>query len=56
MLPRATLKALRFFADLKGEGKINQEYRFKFQGALYDDLNTPEAIAKLIKQAKDLNH
>lgn len=41
----ALQKAQRFFADLRGEGKVDRAYRLRFEAAVNDDLNTPEAIA-----------
>lgn len=52
-------RAQRFFADLplqaglKGSGKIDSEYRSRFKSALYDDINTPEAIAIMWNLIKD---
>lgn len=49
----ALQRAHRFFADLKGMGRVNQEYRLKFETAINDDLNTPEAIAVMWNLIKD---
>ncbi|MBI3574012.1 cysteine--tRNA ligase [Candidatus Kaiserbacteria bacterium] len=49
----ALQRAQRFFTDLKGEGKINQEYRTQFKAAINDDLNMPEAIAVMWNLIKD---
>ncbi len=49
----ALQRAHRFFADLKGEGAVNQEYRLKFETAINDDLNTSEAIAVMWNLIKD---
>jgi cysteinyl-tRNA synthetase len=43
----ALYRALRTFADFSGTGTISAEHREKFERALKDDLNTPEAIAVL---------
>lgn len=43
----ALQRAQRFFADLKGAGRIHPEYRLAFEKALYDDVNTPEAVAAM---------
>lgn len=46
-------RAQRIFADLKGSGKVNELYIKKFEAAIYDDLNTPEAVAVLWELLKD---
>lgn len=38
-------RALRIFADLKGNGSVDPTYQKKFEDVLYDDLNTAEAVA-----------
>ena len=49
----ALKRAQKIFVDLKGSGKVDEDYQEKFQTALYDDLNTPEAIAVLWELLKD---
>ncbi|MDO8523781.1 MAG: cysteine--tRNA ligase [bacterium] len=49
----ALKRAQRFFTDLKGSGKINQEYRVKFEAAIHDDVNMPEALAVMWDLIKD---
>jgi cysteinyl-tRNA synthetase len=46
-------RALRIVADLHGEGKIIAEARERFERALMDDLNTPEALAVMWEVLKD---
>jgi cysteinyl-tRNA synthetase len=52
-------RALRSFADISNgpagrlRGKINHEYREKFRKAIFDDLNTPEALAVMWSLIKD---
>lgn len=46
-------RALRAFADLPKGGSVVEAYRTRFEAALYDDLNTPEAIAILWELLKD---
>jgi cysteinyl-tRNA synthetase len=46
-------RALRTFADLKGDGDPDPVYQGRFAKALYDDLNTPEAIAVMWDVIKD---
>ncbi|MBX9765341.1 cysteine--tRNA ligase [Patescibacteria group bacterium] len=49
----ALYRALRMFADLSGNGSISAPAREKFENALKDDLNTPEAVAVLWEVLKD---
>lgn len=49
----ALYRALRIVADLHGEGKIIPEARERFERALKDDLNTPEALAVMWEVLKD---
>ncbi len=49
----ALYRALRIFADLSGTGNISVAAREKFERALKDDLNTPEAIAVMWEVLKD---
>lgn len=49
----ALKRAQKIFVDLKGSGKVDETYEEKFQKALYDDLNTPEAVAVLWELLKD---
>jgi len=46
-------RALRTFADLRGNGSVLQSYAKRFEDALYDDLDTPKAIAILWELIKD---
>lgn len=46
-------RALRVFADLRGNGSVLQDYAKRFENALYDDLDTPKAIAILWELIKD---
>ncbi|PIR84990.1 cysteine--tRNA ligase [Candidatus Kaiserbacteria bacterium CG10_big_fil_rev_8_21_14_0_10_45_20] len=46
-------RALRAFSELKGKGEVDEVYRKLFEGALYDDLNTPEAVAVMWRLIKD---
>ena len=46
-------RLLRVFADLPLGGLINSAYRSRFEAAIYDDLNTAEAIAVLWELVKD---
>lgn len=47
-------RALRIFADLpKSGGKIISEYRTRFEAAVNDDLNTPEALAVMWELLRD---
>lgn len=49
----ALKRAQKIFIDLKGKGAVHEGYKEKFQNALYDDLNTPEAVAVLWELLKD---
>lgn len=49
----ARSRALRAFAELKGAGAIHTAYAERFKKALYDDLNTPEAIAVMWELIRD---
>ena len=49
----ALYRALRIFADLSGSGNILQAAREKFEAAINDDLNTPEALSILWEVLKD---
>jgi len=46
-------KALRIFADFPTGGTINTAYRSRFDAAINDDANTPEALALLWEIIKD---
>lgn len=46
-------RALRVFADLSQGGSIDAMYRERFAKALYDDLNTAEALAVMWEVIKD---
>jgi cysteinyl-tRNA synthetase len=46
-------RALRIFADLPEGGNILPEYRERFENAMYDDLNTPEAVAVMWELLRD---
>jgi cysteinyl-tRNA synthetase len=51
---QTTLKrAHRFAAEAKGMGRVHPDYRSAFQKAIYDDLNTPEAVALMWKLIGD---
>lgn len=50
---KARERALRVYSDLKGSGTINDAYRDQFEAALFDDLNTPQAIAVMWELIKD---
>ena len=50
---QALLRAWKAFADMRGSGAVNAEYQKKFASALYDDLNTPQAIALMWELLKD---
>ncbi len=50
---QALYRALRHFTDLRGSGSIHPEYKKKFEAAIYDDLDTPKAIALLWELIKD---
>lgn len=49
----ALQRAQRIFVDLPEGGKISLHYRSKFETALYDDVNTPEAVAVMWELLKD---
>ncbi len=49
----ALFRALRQFADLQGSGRVVEEYRKRFEAAIYDDLDTPKAIALMWELLKD---
>ena len=50
----AYLKLINQFLSLGNKaGVVNQDYQQKFQNALTDDLNTPEAVALLWQLLKD---
>lgn len=49
----ALKRAQKLFVDLKGSGKPDAGYQEKFREVIYDDLNTPEAIAVLWELLKD---
>jgi len=51
----ALYKALRIFADLPAGGIVNDAYRSRFETAINDDANTPEALAVLWELIKDEN-
>jgi cysteinyl-tRNA synthetase len=46
-------RALRIFADLPRGGSILAGYRSKFEEAMYDDLNTPQALAVMWELLRD---
>jgi len=46
-------RAQRIFADLKGNGLVHEGYAKKFESAIFDDFNTPGAIAVLWELLKD---
>src|SRR3989344_1697414 len=52
---RAFFKLERFFVEALGtkKGSVNSEYQKQFQAAIYDDLDTPKAIAVLWNLVKD---
>jgi cysteinyl-tRNA synthetase len=50
---QALYRALRIFADLRGSGSVVPVYKTKFETAIYDDLDTPKAIATLWELIKD---
>jgi cysteinyl-tRNA synthetase len=50
---QALVRAWKIFADLKGGGTVDQVYRGRFHAALYDDFDTPKAIALLWELLKD---
>lgn len=49
----ALYRALRIFADLRGSGTVVPAYQQKFKDAIFDDLDTPKAIAILWELLKD---
>jgi len=50
----ALTRAWRLFADFKGNGgSVHEGYRTRFESAIYDDLNTAEALAALWELLKD---
>lgn len=46
-------RALRAFNELQGRGFTHEEYMQRFSHALYDDFNTPEAVAVMWELIKD---
>lgn len=46
-------RAQKMFADLKGTGVVSEAYKKKFDEVIFDDFNTPEAIATLWELLKD---
>lgn len=49
----ALVRAWKAFADLTGSGAVHVEYQKKFASYIYDDLDTPKAVALLWELIKD---
>ncbi len=49
----ALYRALRSFVDMPQGGAVHAGYKEKFASALYQDLNTPEAVAVMWEMLKD---
>ncbi len=49
----ALLRARKVLADLKGPGSVSVTYKKRFEEAVFDDLDTPKAIALLWELLKD---
>lgn len=49
----ALQRAQRIFADMQKGGSVVETYRVRFEQAIYDDLDTPKAIALLWELLKD---
>ncbi|OGG43028.1 cysteine--tRNA ligase [Candidatus Kaiserbacteria bacterium RIFCSPHIGHO2_01_FULL_48_10] len=50
---KALYRLMRAFSDFKTEGKVSAAYRERFTDALYDDVNTAEAVALMWDLLKD---
>jgi len=50
---KALYRLMRAFSDFKSEGKVSVSYRERFTDALYNDLNTAEAVALMWELLKD---
>ncbi|MEK7613976.1 MAG: cysteine--tRNA ligase [Patescibacteria group bacterium] len=46
-------RAWKIYADLQGRGSVDSRYRTRFEEAIYDDFNTPQAVAVLWDLLKD---
>lgn len=50
---QALLRAWKAFADLSGSGAVHPEYQKRFASCVFDDLDTPKAVALLWELIKD---
>lgn len=50
---QALIRAWKAFADLKGQGTVDPDYQKRFAACIFDDLDTPKAVALLWELIKD---
>ena len=50
---QALVRAWKAFADLRGNGHVHPEYQKRFEMYVFDDLDTPKAVALLWELIKD---